>query len=62
MRNTLEQIDEITEQQMFYNIHQIHHILNALIGGQVVDGTEIDTDKFIEYKLSLVKLEELKSK
>ena len=56
MRNTLEQIDEITEQKMIYNIHQIQHILNALIGGQVLDGTEIDTDKLIEYKLSLVKI------
>tara|TARA_R100000654_G_scaffold15580_1_gene33179 strand:- start:585 stop:782 length:198 start_codon:yes stop_codon:yes gene_type:complete len=58
MKNTQEQIDEITDQKMIYNSHQVQHILNRLIAGKVVDGSQIYTDKLIEYKLSLIKMED----
>ena len=56
MENTLERIDKITYKQMVFNLHQIQHMLNGLIRGCVFDGNKIDTDKSIEYKLSLIKI------
>ena len=56
MKNTLERLEKITYKQMDFNLHQIQHMLNGLIRGCVFDGNKIDTDKLIEYKLSLIKI------
>jgi hypothetical protein len=56
IKTTPQIISEITESEMIFNIHQIQHILNGLINGKVYDGSELDTDKLVKYKLSLVKL------
>jgi hypothetical protein len=55
-KTTIELMDEITESQMIYNIHQVQHILNHLISGKKYDGSKLDQEKLIHYKLSLVKI------
>jgi hypothetical protein len=55
-KTTNELINEITESQMIYNIHQVQHILNHLISGKKYDGSKLDQEKLINYKLSLVKI------
>jgi hypothetical protein len=55
-KTTNELINEITENQMIYNIHQVQHILNHLISGKKYDGSKLDQEKLINYKLSLVKI------
>lgn len=62
MKTTPEIIEEITEQKMVYNLHQVQHILNGLIDGEVYDGEKLDIDKLIEYKLSVIKILDIYNK
>ena len=56
MKNTLERLEKITYKQMDFNLHQIQNMINGLIRCCVFDGNKMDTDKLIEYKLSLIKI------
>tara|TARA_B110000114_G_scaffold21943_1_gene20900 strand:- start:248 stop:436 length:189 start_codon:yes stop_codon:yes gene_type:complete len=62
MKTAEERIKEMTEQQMDYNLSQIQHILNGLVDGEIFDGSKLDMDKLIDYKLSISKLRGLKIK
>jgi len=42
--------------RLFYNLDQIQHILNHLIEGKKYDGSKLDQDKLVQYKLSLIKI------
>ena len=56
MKTAQERIEEMTEQKMVNNLHQIQHILNGLIEGKIYDGSKLDTDKLVDYKLSVIKI------
>jgi|TARA_R110002110_G_scaffold406316_1_gene626058 hypothetical protein len=59
MKTTPEIIEDISYDQMVYNLHQVQHILNGLISGKKYDGSKLDQDKLINYKLSIVKILDL---
>ena len=40
-----------------YNLHQCMHLLNTLIAGKKLDGKKLRTDKLLEYKISLVNID-----
>tara|TARA_B100000029_G_C17563158_1_gene954119 strand:- start:1852 stop:2058 length:207 start_codon:yes stop_codon:yes gene_type:complete len=52
----LPEIKNMKQEDMFYNLDQIQHILNGLIAGKVYDGKKLDQEKLIKYKLSVVKI------
>ena len=56
MKTTPEIIADITEEEMIRNLHQVQHILNGLIDGKTFNGKELDQDKLVLYKLSVVKI------
>ena len=62
MKTALERIEEITEKEMIYNLHQIQHILNGLMKGNIYDGRDLDTEELLEYKLSVVKVLDIYNK
>lgn len=41
-----------------YNLHQCMHLLNHLMAGKKLDGKKLRQDKLLEYKLSLVNIDE----
>jgi hypothetical protein len=57
MKTSQERIEEMTKQKMVNNLHQIKHILNGLIEGKIYDGSKLDTDKLVDYKLAVSKVE-----
>ena len=58
-KTATELINETTESQMIYNIHQVQHILNHLIEGKKYDGSKLNQEKLVHYKLSLTKIIDL---
>jgi hypothetical protein len=51
MKTTPEIIEDISYDQMVYNLHQVQHILNGIISVKKYDGSKLDQDKLINYKL-----------
>ena len=56
MKTTPQIIKKITENQMVNTLNQLQHILNDLINNKKYDGSKLDQDKLIHYKLCLVKI------
>jgi len=50
-----ELISSMTKDTIIYNLHQIQHILNDLIKGKTLKGNELNSQKILEYKLSVIK-------
>ena len=57
MKTSQERIEEMTYREMITNLHQIKHILNGLVEGKIYDGSKLDTDKLVDYKLGVSKIE-----
>ena len=62
MKTTPEIVEELTEDKMVYNLHQIQHLLNGLMNGEVYDGTTLDRHKLLGYKLSILKILDIYNK
>ena len=52
----LPEIKNMKQEDMFYNLDQVQHILNHLIEGKTYDGKKLDTDKLLKYKFSVIKI------
>jgi len=55
MKTADEIISSMTKDTIIYNLHQIQHILNDLIKGKTLKGNELNSQKILEYKLSVIK-------
>lgn len=57
MTKSAEEIkNNMTDEEMIFNLHQIQHILNELINGKTLNGSQLNSDKLIEYKISVIKI------
>ena len=51
-----DDIKNMKQEDMVYNLHQVQHILNHLIEGKKYDGSKLDTDKLLNYKYAVIKI------
>ena len=49
-------IENMKQEDMVSNLHQVQHILNHLIEGKKYDGSKLDTDKLQNYKYAVIKI------
>tara|TARA_R110000744_G_scaffold169372_2_gene287234 strand:+ start:415 stop:612 length:198 start_codon:yes stop_codon:yes gene_type:complete len=49
-------IENMKQEDMVSNLHQVQHILNHLIEGKKYDGSKLDTDKLQNYKNAVIKI------
>lgn len=54
-KNVQDEINAMPDAEMHFRLHQVQHILNALINGQALDGAGLDQTKLVGYKLAVVR-------